>query len=177
MVIEFKCHHCNNMVRAPDDAGGKMGRCPYCQNQVYIATPADQLEELDLAPVDAEDRAQQRALERETEELMERIRGDKAAPEDADVGSSGGADAGARGIADAGARRSTVEELVITYLAAMKNADLSGAEQVISRLAGSADEAKQAAERIAADPLPPADLADVPPNVMRGFIKQLLARL
>ena len=169
MVIEFRCHHCNNMVRAPDDAGGKMGRCPYCQNQVYIATPADQLEELDLAPVDAEDRAQQRALERETEELMERIREDRPAPEDADVGSQGGA--------DAGARRSTVEELVVKYLVAMKNADLSGAERVVSRLSGSAGEAKRAAERIAADPLPPAELADVPPNVMRGFIKQLLARL
>ena len=174
MVIEFRCHHCNNMVRAPDDAGGKMGRCPYCQNQVYIATPADQLEELDLAPVDAEDRAQQRALERETEELMERIREDRPAPGDADAG---GQDVGAQGGADAGARRSTVEELVITYLVAMKNADLSGAEQVVSRLSGSADEAKRAAERIAADPLPPSELAEVPPNVMRGFIKQLLARL
>jgi hypothetical protein len=174
MVIEFRCHHCNNMVRAPDDAGGRMGRCPYCQNQVYIATPADQLEELDLAPVDEQERAQQRALERETEELMERIREDKPAPGDADVGrQDGGAPAGA----DAGARRSTVEELVITYLAAMKNANLSGAEQVVSRLSGSADEAKNAAERIAADPLPPPELADVPPNVMRGFIKQLLARL
>src|SRR5687767_5683286 len=38
MPIEFRCSQCNQLLRVPDDAGGKSARCPKCQ--ALMAVPA-----------------------------------------------------------------------------------------------------------------------------------------
>ncbi len=64
MSIGFNCEHCGKRVEAPDAAGGKRGRCPYCKLANYIPTPVSEDELYDLAPED--DQAnRQAAAERE----------------------------------------------------------------------------------------------------------------
>ena len=66
MSIKFHCEHCNKSVSAPDGAGGRMGRCPYCKQQCYVPLPPDQVEEIPLAPEDPEEDRRREQLRRET---------------------------------------------------------------------------------------------------------------
>jgi phage FluMu protein Com len=64
MPIKFHCEYCGNLVEAPDDAGGKRGKCPHCQRSNFIPAPEGQ-EPLELAPLNEEDeRRRQREVER-----------------------------------------------------------------------------------------------------------------
>lgn len=40
MAIEFSCSYCTVLVRVPDSAAGKMGRCPKCSTRLLIPNPA-----------------------------------------------------------------------------------------------------------------------------------------
>ena len=51
MTIRFHCEHCRRTVEAPDSAGGRRGKCPYCEGSNYIPTPGDE-EEIALTPLD-----------------------------------------------------------------------------------------------------------------------------
>ena len=39
MSIEIHCDHCGKLIKAPDDAGGQRGKCPYCHQSVYVPAP------------------------------------------------------------------------------------------------------------------------------------------
>ncbi|MCH7474571.1 MAG: cytochrome C oxidase subunit IV family protein [Gemmatimonadetes bacterium] len=36
MSIELHCPQCEKLIKAPDTAGGRHGKCPYCGRDVYI---------------------------------------------------------------------------------------------------------------------------------------------
>ena len=55
MSIELHCPKCGKLIRAPENTGGKHGKCPYCQGRVYIPMPYCKEEEILLAPIDAEE--------------------------------------------------------------------------------------------------------------------------
>ncbi len=54
MSITFDCEHCHKEIKAPDDAGGRRGKCPYCHQSCYIPSPVAEDDLLDLAPIDEE---------------------------------------------------------------------------------------------------------------------------
>lgn len=39
MAVEFTCPECSQLVRTPDEAAGKKGRCPFCSAVVHIPSP------------------------------------------------------------------------------------------------------------------------------------------
>ena len=55
MSIEVHCPKCGKVIRAPDDAGGKHGRCPSCKESVYVPLPPADEGEIKLAPLDEEE--------------------------------------------------------------------------------------------------------------------------
>jgi phage FluMu protein Com len=55
MSITFRCEHCNKEVKAPDAAGGKRGKCPFCGQSNYIPSPVSEADILDLAPEDPQE--------------------------------------------------------------------------------------------------------------------------
>ena len=61
MSIELHCPGCQKLIRAPDNAGGRHGKCPYCERKVYIPTPASEVEVIDIAEP-GEDEARQEEL-------------------------------------------------------------------------------------------------------------------
>lgn len=84
MTINFRCEHCGKKVEAPDAAGGKRGRCPYCKQSCYIPSPVPDEELYDLAPED-EDLKQRQQREKEVvrsqeEALLSEMGADGAAP-------------------------------------------------------------------------------------------------
>jgi hypothetical protein len=55
MSIDLHCPQCTKLIRAPDNAGGRHGKCPYCEAKVYIPTPPAEDDEIKIAPFDATD--------------------------------------------------------------------------------------------------------------------------
>ena len=70
MSIEFHCEHCGKSVRAPDETGGKHGKCPSCHQSVYIPMPSDQVEPLDISPVDQTEERERARLRKEALQLQ-----------------------------------------------------------------------------------------------------------
>ena len=59
MSITFRCEHCHKEIKAPDAAGGKRGRCPFCQQSTYVPSPVSEEDVLPLAePTEEEQRAE-----------------------------------------------------------------------------------------------------------------------
>jgi len=52
MSIIFHCQHCHKEVKAPDEAGGKRGKCPFCGQSNYIPAPVKEEEILAIQPLD-----------------------------------------------------------------------------------------------------------------------------
>ena len=77
----------------------------------------------------------------------------------------------------AGKSRTTVKEVVLAYLSAMRDSDLSRAKQAASLLARNKQAALGYLEQLAADQIPPAEMTNVPPAVYQGFLKSLRAKL
>ena len=54
MTISFDCENCRKEVKAPDEAAGRRGKCPFCGHSNYIPAPVAEEEVLDLLPEDEE---------------------------------------------------------------------------------------------------------------------------
>jgi len=54
MTINFRCEHCGKKVEAPEAAGGKRGKCPYCKQSNYIPLPTSDEDIIPLADDDDE---------------------------------------------------------------------------------------------------------------------------
>jgi phage FluMu protein Com len=183
MPIEIHCVHCNKLVRAPDNAAGRRGKCPYCHNEVYVPTPPEEIEELDLAPEDDDWRKRKRALDEEAKAIGDALRHEKEVPEDGapgggeqldDIPLAGDASAPAGGSTSS---RQGVEGLVIEFLVAMKNSQLDKAEEVAGQLKGQSAATQAFVQQLSMDPMPPPEVGDLAPGVMKGLLKDLVSRL
>ena len=70
MTIRFNCEHCGKEIKAPDSAGGKRGKCPYCGQSNDVPSPIveDDDDIIPLAPIDEDD---ERRREEEAHRLYE----------------------------------------------------------------------------------------------------------
>ena len=69
MGITFRCEFCHKEIQAPDTAGGKRGKCPFCAKSTYIPSPVKEEELLDLAPLDDQE---EHRLQEHVQELYRR---------------------------------------------------------------------------------------------------------
>ena len=81
MAISFNCESCKKKVNAPDDAGGKYGKCPHCNHRCYIPLPkSDGEEELKLAPIDPGEESEYEKKMREARELQKKLLHEREEP-------------------------------------------------------------------------------------------------
>ena len=177
MAIEFHCHYCGKLVKAPDEAGGKRGKCPFCKNILYIPMADDQVEEVDLAPVDEEDeRRRQQLLEEsirtEMQLLKERQAGPDLGPPKPDDESS---------LPDtlplSPEHPEDVEALVVQWIRAMADGQLAEAERTLDVLRRNRKIALEAAERLAMEDPPPPGLVDIPRPVLTRYFRSLMEQV
>ena len=72
MPIKFECTECHKIVTAPDAAGGKRGKCPFCGRLVDIPLPPPpQEEDPDLIPLAPIDEDEERKLAQERKALYD----------------------------------------------------------------------------------------------------------
>ncbi len=176
MSIEIHCDHCGKLIRAPDDAGGKRGKCPYCEQSVYIPHAASEIEEIPLAPVDEEGQRRSDKLRAESNALAASV--DKATGPAYDVGA--GASSGktaAKGGAATGASASVdVADEVKRFVLAMSQSKLDETEAILKRLKKLKVRATDYVQGLLNDQMPP-QFDNVPPPLAKGFLKALGDRL
>jgi hypothetical protein len=183
MPIELHCNHCGKLVRAPDDAGGKHGKCPACHQSVYIPTPSDQLESLSLEPVDSDFERKKKRLAHEAAELAARVLRDREGlgpekPGDraermAAAERAAASSAAAAPIPRPAASASQVADWVVRYAASVASGDLTQAERLEVEIRANMKQAEDAIQRILVDELPPVALAKIPRPVLVGIFKKL----
>ncbi len=76
--IRVTCEHCNRVIKAPRQSAGRTGKCPHCQNPVYVPIPQEELEEIPLASDEDSALAKADQLEKEAYEIAADIRRDLA---------------------------------------------------------------------------------------------------
>lgn len=166
MSIELHCPNCVKLIRAPDEAGGKHGKCPYCKQSVYIPTKPDQSEEIGLAPIDEEDEVREEQLRHEDVEY--------AAVVDRDAGVGGAA--GGPDSKEAPGEAVDVRAEVEAFIIAMRDSKLGEAEAATSRLKAAGTRAHDYVQGLLVDEMVP-EFENVPPPLVHGFLKTLVARL
>lgn len=170
MSIEFHCEHCGHKVRAPRKSAGHRGKCPFCGQSVYIPTPVEEIEILDLAPEDESEEQRRRRLEQEALAIeREILHAREETPADDD--------ASATTPQSPPAARQSPEQLVLQYLIALKNTRPDQAESILTRLKIQPRSARETVERMLADPTPPPELQDLPPNLYTSFLRKLASLL
>lgn len=166
MTITFHCEHCGKKIEAPDNAGGKWGKCPACQNKLYVPG-LDSDEELTLAPIDEGDRAKQKQLLAETYELTQDILLEREVPNElAEV------DTPAIGTSD-----KELTQNIVVYLRQMADGNLDQAERLANSIAPSGGRALKILDSIALSEIPEPKLADIPQQVLSGLIRTLRSKI
>ena len=167
MTIELHCPVCQKLIKAPDNAGGRQGTCPYCKNRVYIPMPAQEDDgEIGIAPLDEDD------LRRE-EELLE-----ESAAALADLSRHQGSADDASASATPGAAGSDVPipDQVARYVMAMSESRLDEAKLLMRDLRRVRHSAIDYVNQRLVDEMPD-PIAAVPEPLAKGFLKNLLSEL
>jgi hypothetical protein len=170
MPIKIPCPQCGNTIQAPDDAGGKRGRCPHCQHGLYIPLPAEQAGELDLAPLDEQEEQRLQQEQRRLREIERKIfeenvgRGDGAPPavplEQREDLSSG-----------------DLDHFVVNFCLDMAAGNLERAQLHARNLGRHGPLGRAAVEDFLKDEPDEPALKHIPKPVRKGFLKQLLEEL
>jgi hypothetical protein len=178
MPIEFHCNFCGRLVRAPDEAGGKRGKCPTCQKILYVPMPEGAVEEFDLAPVDEQEERRKRQMEEQARATERQLLKEKQlAAEGAVPGRSTRDVPQPPPEVPRPEEAEDVEFLVATWVRSMADGDLGDADRSIMQLQRNRTAAKQALQKISqADP-PPGSLRDIPHPVLNRYLRMLRDQL
>jgi len=166
MAIIFHCEHCGKKIEAPDNAGGKRGKCPACHNKVYIPG-LDYDEELKLAPIDSDDDAKQKELLAETHKLTQEILQERDIPD--------GPAGAAMSVPEVSDKELTKN--IIVYLRQMADGELDEAQRTADLIAPYGPQAVKILDSIALSEIPEPELADIPQQVLSGLIRNLRTRI
>jgi phage FluMu protein Com len=169
MPIEFHCEHCGKLVRAGDEHAGRQGKCPGCNQSVYIPTPDEQLDVIPLAPVDEQDVQEQEKLLAETRGLVSDIMRDRELPPE----SASDRPAVTTPQGDARLDRVAMEEMLVQYARHMADGDLARGEELAQEIRRDLPLAEDVIGRMVSDEIPPEGLADIPRPVLVALFRQL----
>lgn len=175
MSIVFHCEFCNKKIEAPDNAGGKWGKCPACHNKVYVPG-AQSGEELKLAPIDEEEQARQEELLAETAKVRQDILLERDAPYESGE-SELQTNENEVPIAAFGTSDEELRKNIVIYLCEMANGELVPAEQTAELIVPFAQKAVDILDKVALGEILEPELGDIPSQVLSGLIRDLRAKM
>ncbi|AQT69666.1 hypothetical protein STSP2_02860 [Anaerohalosphaera lusitana] len=164
MTIGFECESCGKKVKAPDNAGGKKGKCPFCSHQCYVPAGDDAGEELKLEPIEEEEERRQRELDRKAFAIQQGILGETSMGEES-------------GEAEEGYNQRELLRNIILYLREMAGGELNKASERLGEIRKWSEQAKQITASMMRTDQTEAELADISPRVLVGLLKDLRAKL
>lgn len=165
MTIDFKCECCKKIVKAPEDAGGKWGKCPHCKHRCYIPTPpSEDDEKLELVPIDENELTRYNEMMKETHNLTKSILHETTAPESQDDEPDG-------------PNEKELIKTIIIYLLNMSKGNLESAEKMVAELNRFSIETKDILTRMAKTERPEPELRQIPDKLLNGLMKNLYTQL
>ena len=164
MPIQFHCEHCGKKIEAPDNTGGRWGKCPRCHNKVYVPQ-LDDGDELKLAPLDENEDLRRRQLMAETFEITKNILEEKNVPETSIASQNSD-------ISD-----EKLTEIVIRYLRQMYEGDLDDAQRTSELIVSHRRKVRGVLDQIATSDPPDPELLDIPQQVLSGLIRNLRVQI
>lgn len=173
MGIEIHCPKCAKLIRAPDNAGGKRGKCPYCKESVYIPLPPDESDEIGIAPIDDAEKRRGKELRRESIGYIAEVGHARDTPPEGAGAQASRADAAPSAMPGEVVDMGTEVE---RFLIAMRDSKLAEADQAVARLKQAGARAKDHVEGLLLDEMPPG-VKGLPPPLVKAFLKTLSERL
>ena len=165
MPISFHCESCKKKIKAPDQAGGKWGNCPYCNHKCYIPLPKnEEEEELRLAPIDELEESRLENMMRETHDLTKNILHESQLPDDEPSGGGG-------------ASEKELIKMSILYLRQMVDGELEQAERTFRKLKINKRNTLRILASMARSERPEPELSDIPESVLSGLIRDASGKL
>jgi len=188
MSIKLRCEKCGANITAPREMAGRMGKCPSCQNEMYIATPEEEIEELPFAaeePTSWQQDAQRQAEQRRLDSLLAQAERGERDSDASDSGGSAGRAAAGYGTAGGGyagdaagvGSSNRVEQMLRKYFAAVRDSDLDGADRALNVLKLQPRTARELIDRLIMDQIPPAEAAHMAPAAYLSMLKTLRGKL
>ena len=166
MGITLHCKYCGKKIEAPDNAGGKWGKCPSCHNKLYVPD-LNSGEELKLVPIDETDQEKQKRLVNETLKLRQDILLEREGPE--------GPIESTQATYEISDRHLT--ENIIFYLRQMADNELDEATRTTDSIIPHGQQAVKILDRIAVSEIPEPELADIAPQVLSGLIRDMRSKI
>jgi hypothetical protein len=163
MSILLHCECCKKKITAPNDAGGKWGKCPYCNHKCYIPLPAKDGEEIKLAPIDENEETQYKQMMRETYHVTETLL--QQVEEPPEPGQEAKID------------EKTLTVRIISYLGLVAKSSFDEAQAVENKILPYRRQAKRILEGMLKADKPEPELANIPEKLLAGFIRNMLARM
>ena len=168
MPIKFPCRKCGKEVTAPDAAGGKKGKCPFCGELAEIPAPPPSEADDDLiplAPIDEEEerreQATRRALFEQEQALLKETGGPPPVPleQREDLASE------------------DLHHFVVNFCLDMADGKLDRAHKLAEKLRGFAETGREAVMDFIAGRVTEPALKHIPVPVLAAFLDQLKDRL
>ena len=166
-MVQFICEHCRKAVTAPDEAAGKRGKCPHCEQTSYIPVPReDREEDIPLAPIEDDLTPQQReeqAVLREMERLI--LEEDAATPAPVPLEARDDVTA------------DDVSHLVVNYCLDMAASQLERAQMHVAKLKAFGYAGIEAADNLLCGKTLEPALDTIPVKLLHAFLEQLKAAI
>jgi hypothetical protein len=169
VAIEFHCEHCNHLIKAPDDAGGRTGNCPHCHNATYVPRPVPESDVYDLAPLDDSEEARRVRESKEAAAYQRNLLHERNVP--------GEAPRGQKGMSSFVSPTKQLTGLIVAFVEAMSTGKLEKAEEVATELSRQKPSVTTILDEMSHDDLSAYGLPALPKPVLTGFLKQLRQKL
>ena len=164
MTITFRCEHCGKKVEAPDAAGGKRGKCPYCQQSNYIPSPVSEGDILELADEDGTaGRAGDQSLVQQEQALRAALAGEGAPPMPLEHKED--------------LKPEDLHHLVVNYCLDMSGSKLQQAESHVAEMKKVQHTAREAVDEFLAGSVLEPALDHIPTKILHGFLTNLREQL
>lgn len=164
MPISFHCESCKKKINAPDEAGGKWGKCPFCGHKCYIPMPpSDDDEEIKLSPIDETEEEKYKRMMMETQNITQSLLHQTQEPPDS-------------------ATENTIDEKelaarIVNYLKLMAAGSLDEAHNTAEKISPYKKSAKAILEKLLKAKAPLPGLQSVPKKVLEHYIKDMITKI
>ena len=172
MAIVLRCPHCDKKIETPDTLAGRRIKCPSCNQRLRIPTQPEE-ETLTVAPLDLEEERERKRLISDSLLLNGIIAEHTAELPDTDS---------SREVADdtfhvppAAMDAAELHDAIVEYLRSMADGHIEQALPLAHSIVSQGPSAISIIDAIALREIPEDTLADIPPQILSGLIRNLRA--
>jgi hypothetical protein len=180
MAIDFQCKHCGKRIEAPDKLAGKRGKCPKCRTTLLIPEAAQEEDgPLRLQPLDTEEEQERHRLWSETYSMTQTVLNERSVPEEAPVEPDSPSDPTdiSYMISATPMDSKELKYNILQYFQLLASGDQGQASQYEQLILPHGDQAMEILDSIALNDLPEPELANIPPHMLSGLIRNLRTQI